>query len=74
MCVFGRVQLENCQVYMFCIYAYRRRRSSPEEIAGGGCSPEQGRRERASCASEKAGLVGEIILQWDEWKSTGEGS
>jgi hypothetical protein len=46
---------------MFCIYAYWRRRSSPEEIAGGGCSPEQGRRERASCASEKAGLVGEII-------------
>jgi hypothetical protein len=50
----ARVQLENCQVlYMFSIYAYRtyrRRRSSPEEIAGGGCSPEQGRREGASCA------------------------
>jgi hypothetical protein len=59
---------------MFSIYAYRRRRSSPEEIAGGGCSPEQGRREGASCASGKADLVGEIIVQWDEWESTGEGS
>jgi hypothetical protein len=32
-----------------------RRRSSPEEMAGGGCSPEEGRRERAAREGWPAG-------------------
>jgi hypothetical protein len=50
-----------------------------EELAGGdsrgwvftGAGETRGSKLRAS---GKAGLVGDIIVQWDEWDSTGEGS